>query len=145
MKSFAFLSLLALTGSALAEPIATKPHQSTCPKIFNPECSFICGQKSIDFWYCSDKNIFPSPTDDNWCTPCPRGKAARDLKNRLPSRRDVDAIKLSDVGVKSCPKKKDPACRFICGKEGLDILFCSKKNIVIDDKGDENWCFACIY
>ncbi|KAK6522967.1 hypothetical protein TWF281_002394 [Arthrobotrys megalospora] len=88
MKSLALLGLLALCGSVAAAdkegaasvtssaPSATSSASEvkhTCPAKYDAKCGFICGQKSIDFWYCSDKNIFPDPTDDNWCTPCPGG------------------------------------------------------------------------
>ncbi|KAF3142259.1 hypothetical protein TWF594_005618 [Orbilia oligospora] len=124
------------------------PRPTTCSKVFDPNCSFICGQKSIDFWYCSSKNIWPIPSDDNYCTPCPRSRTVRDARKRLLAPRRL--ANLSEVGANACPNTKDETCRFICGKEGVDILFCSEKNIYENlvlnpggKKNEENWCAAC--
>ncbi|KAF3209063.1 hypothetical protein TWF192_000229 [Orbilia oligospora] len=146
MKSIALPPFLAFTTSTLAEPLPLR--QSTCPKTYDPKCSHICGQKSIDFWYCSSEDIWPIPSDDNYCTPCPRSRTARDVRKRLLAPRRL--VNLSEVGANACPNKKDETCRFICGKEGIDILFCSEKNIYEnlvlnpgEKKNEGNWCAAC--
>ncbi|KAK6522992.1 hypothetical protein TWF281_002416 [Arthrobotrys megalospora] len=120
MKSLALLSLLALSSPAAAAQ-KSDDTKATCPAKYNPKCGFICGQKSIDFWYCSEKNIFPSPTDDNWCTECP-GKPT-EVKE-------------------TCPTKYNPKCSFICGQKSIDFWYCSDKNI-FPSPTDDNWCTPC--
>ncbi|KAK6496976.1 hypothetical protein TWF481_001955 [Arthrobotrys musiformis] len=144
MQFLALFSILALAASTFAAPYVPS---TTCPRTPSRNCAYICGQVSTDSWSCTDKIIFPDPTTDNFCIPCNTNTPLK-RSSPLSSRATDIVIKLdTKIGAAACPKKKDQGCAFICGRRGVDILFCAKRDIhsktTAANKGEADWCVAC--